>query len=214
MTVVPRQYGYPTLSRCPPMRVLRSNATKDDADEEVDDSAMKIKKNKRRRLAALVPNSSNVNFQCSVGRGEVCVFEISNTDLNNFDEITFGDTDASVIVMNVRGLYINVAPGAMTNLSNAPVVWHFIDALQITLSDANNAALVWLDSVVAPVAERVQIDLDTNGVIALGNPNSLLTFNGGTGGGIQTLNRPASVRIARPEPEVVICDCLCPEKKK
>eukprot|EP01068_Selenidium_serpulae_P020633 Selendium_serpulae@DN8869_c0_g1_i1.p2 len=103
--------------------------------------------------------------------------------------------------------------GAMTNLSNAPIVWNFIDALQIILTNDETATIVWLDAVLAPVAEKVSINLDTNGVIALGNPKSLLTFDKDNSQTTQTLNRPVAIRFPRPEPEVVICDCLCPEKK-
>eukprot|EP01068_Selenidium_serpulae_P020977 Selendium_serpulae@DN9470_c0_g1_i1.p1 len=139
------QFYRDDLPRCNAPRALRSTGATQGDDGEVDPWEIKIKTNKRRRLAALVPNSSDVNFRCSVGRGEVCVFEISNAEFNNFNAISFSDTDALVVVVNVRGLFINLAPVTMTNLSNTPIVWNFIDALQITLTNDNNPALVWLD---------------------------------------------------------------------
>eukprot|EP01068_Selenidium_serpulae_P014864 Selendium_serpulae@DN6153_c0_g1_i1.p1 len=75
---------------------------------------------------------------------QVCVFELSADQLNNFNSITFSATDAKAIKINVHGNFVNLAPETITdNSPDVPIVWNFISAESITISNSADPT-IWL----------------------------------------------------------------------
>eukprot|EP01068_Selenidium_serpulae_P014865 Selendium_serpulae@DN6153_c0_g1_i2.p1 len=171
----------------------------------------------RRRLVINDPNSIDATFECSAGAGQVCVFELSADQLNNFNSITFSATDAKAIKINVHGNFVNLAPETITDSSpDVPIVWNFISAESITISNSNNAAgtLLWAGAILAPVATDVNIFTEVDGAIAVGNPNSVTTIgNDNVLTTTMTFPVPRAPMCDAPDPSVTYCHCLCPEPK-